>query len=761
MLWLLPLDPGNTRVRLEAGLHVVPKWYSTYEWEVLAEVLRRVLEPTVEHSMVLSPEAATVAWPKSDCLLIAIENPMSDAQRSAVARQAREQHHHVLIAAREEDGELTTAWLERWIKPAVIGLLERGPWRTGHPLASYRLGSFDIDSIAAITEDPVELLWILDRTIRHRLEYAAVGLEQNDYERSLRHVAGRRCAELLQRGGLDEEALDLALHILIGGTITHKGRSAVAQAGLGHWNGERFDPRPIARVPLRELVSAEDLVREIERSHPSISASDILQLRRTSSSPANDPSSIVEILDYSSFALPLRSTHALTLALEDGLLELRHPPPLFHEVLDAIRHWEHSSWDPNTIKPLRDLRPKLRPLTSTPIKPHRRFANALTELLSILTTTAHLELDGAIHATKRLQSIFSHPLEPSHPLKNWEFSLTLAAILECADHHMRLAIDRSDLSSATSLYHEAFTLGQHHGDDGLLGRAAMGLADIAKILGNFDESLRILKEDSLPAVMRCDDHRARADVISRIGDILQIRGKLEEALDIRKNKQLPIYEEVKDIRGKAITMGKIADILQATGELEKALDIRKNEQLPIYERIGDIREKAVTLGKIADIHRARSELSEALDILKKQQLPMYERIGDIREKAITMGRIADIHKVKGDLDTALQIRQSDELPVYERLGDKRSAAVCMTNIALILLQRRDSDDHKEAMNILSEAYDAFDFMRLLPEIRIIANIKMRYGIDLEPTQPLDIDQLRALEEEEEEEEEEEIEKDSN
>lgn len=685
MLWLLPPDPGNTRVRLEAGLHIVPRWYDAYEWQVLAEVLRRVLDPPVEHSVVLSPEAATVAWPKSDCLLVAIEKPLSDPQRSAVARQAREQCHHVLVAAREEDGELATAWLERWIKPVVIRLLERGPWRTGHPLASYGLGSFDIDSIAAITEDPVEFLWLLDRTIRHRLKYATLGLEQNDYERSLRHMAGTRCAKLVDSYGPNTKELDQALHVLIGGTVTHEGESAVVRAGLGHWKDRRFDPRPIARVPLLELESAETLVSEFERRYPWISASDVLRLRRAASRSANEPSSTVGLLDYSSITPPSRSTHALTQALDHGLLELRAPPPLLHEAIEAIRHWEQSSWDPNTIEPLRELRRRLRPITTTPLEPHRRFAKILMELLSVLTTTAHPDLAEAMSAKERLRSLLTQPL------KGWELDLWLIMIIECADRYRKLAIDGNDLEIAMSLYRETTILNIRHVYDQAQGLSAAGIADILALRGKPDQSLQILREQALPAFERIGDIHNKAVTMGRIADILQDKGELDNALNIRQNDEIPIYEHLGDARNKAVAAGRIADILQERGELDDALSIRQNDELPVYERLGDIRNKAITMGKIADILQTRGDLDRALHIRQNDQLPIFEQIGDIRAKAVTMGRIADILHARGDLDSALHIRQKDEFPVFDSIGDIRAKAITIGKIADIFQDRGDLD----------------------------------------------------------------------
>lgn len=225
------------------------------------------------------------------------------------------------------------------------------------------------------------------------------------------------------------------------------------------------------------------------------------------------------------------------------------------------------------------------------------------------------------------------------------------------------------------------------------------LAGLYQSIGDFDDALRIRREEELPVQERCGNLRAKAITMSRIADILQIRGQLDEALRIRTDEELPVFEQLGDARAKAVTMGNIADILQVRGQFDEALRIRREEELPVYVRLGDVRAKAASMGKIAEILLARGQLDEAQRILSDEVLPEFGRLADVRSEAITIGRIADILHARGQLDEALRILNDQVLPAFGRLGDARSKAVTLGKIADILQARGQVD---EALRIYTD-----------------------------------------------------------
>ena len=250
--------------------------------------------------------------------------------------------------------------------------------------------------------------------------------------------------------------------------------------------------------------------------------------------------------------------------------------------------------------------------------------------------------------------------------------------------------------------HAAETQGAHAASQGWdwdVALAAGLRADVLQARGQFDEALRIRREEVLPIYEQLSDEREKAITFGKIADVLYTQGHLDEALRLRRNEELPVFERLGDVREKAVTMDKIADLLQERGQFDEALRIRREEVLPVVERHGDVHGKAVTMGKIADVLQQRGQLDEALHLRREEELPVYQRLGDVRSKAVTMGKIAYILFARGLLDEALRIRREEELPVYQRLGDVRSKAISMGDIADVLQARGQID---EALRIRQE-----------------------------------------------------------
>ncbi len=211
----------------------------------------------------------------------------------------------------------------------------------------------------------------------------------------------------------------------------------------------------------------------------------------------------------------------------------------------------------------------------------------------------------------------------------------------------------------------------------------------------------------------------------RIAHLQESLGRLDES---HRHAQDALRLAGTDTRARASALGKIADILQARGDLDEAMRIRQEEEIPVYEKIGDVRSRAVTLGKIADILKARGDLDEAMRIRQEEEIPVYEKLGDVRERAVTLGKIADILQARGELDEAMRIRQEEEIPVYEKLGSTRDLLVARANLALIQIERDQAGDRSDAGELLEQALEAAERLRI-PEADQIRNLMKAHHLE--------------------------------
>jgi tetratricopeptide (TPR) repeat protein len=215
-----------------------------------------------------------------------------------------------------------------------------------------------------------------------------------------------------------------------------------------------------------------------------------------------------------------------------------------------------------------------------------------------------------------------------------------------------------------------------------------------------------------------------AEAEDGIADILEARGQFDEALRIRRENILPIVEKLGNIREIAIMKDKIAEILYYRGQFDEALKIRIEQQLPVYQQLGDIRAIAIAQGKIASILLAQGQFDEALKI-QTEQLPLFEQLGEIRSIAIARSQIATILWQIGHRDQAINAYRNQILPVCTQLEDKRNLSVCQLNFANMLLERGQPDDIPEARELLNQALQAAREMQI-PEVQVIQDLITKY-----------------------------------
>lgn len=263
----------------------------------------------------------------------------------------------------------------------------------------------------------------------------------------------------------------------------------------------------------------------------------------------------------------------------------------------------------------------------------------------------------------------------------------------------RTAFHAGDLTQALRAAEARWELERQRGDERAVAAAVSLIADVLQLRGEWNEALRIRRDELLPVYEKLGDVHSRAVTMSHIASALQLRGEWAEALHIWRKEVLPVFEILGDVRGRAATMGHIADVLQSRGEWEEALHIWREEVLPVYEKLGDMRERAMTMDDIANVLQSRGEWDEALRIWREEVLPILERLGDVRERAVKMGRFANTLQLRGEWSEALRIWREEVLPVYEKLGDVRARAVTLGYIANVLQARGEL---QEALRIRRE-----------------------------------------------------------
>ncbi len=198
------------------------------------------------------------------------------------------------------------------------------------------------------------------------------------------------------------------------------------------------------------------------------------------------------------------------------------------------------------------------------------------------------------------------------------------------------------------------------------------------------------------------DDRTLAIARSRIAEILYQRGEFDEALRICREEQLPVYIRLGDVRSAAITQGKIADILYRRGELDEALRIRREEQLPVFTRLGDLREIAMTQGRIAQILAQKGDLAGALD-LQVDRLAANRYLKDSDGIASALWDIAQIELEQEKPDEAVP-RLVEAWQNFTQMGRADGIAVVGRALGQLVALAGDKDKALEILRRSAAAY---------------------------------------------------------
>jgi len=219
----LPL-PMDQRIHLPPGRYLFPWHLPPDETLRFAELLTGLLYGVNQHLLVPWPAVPTLASTATNETLLVVtfeDASVEDAITEALACITCP-HAMLQIPQPRESGY---AWQERFLKPALITLLQDRCDDPQHPLASFNVAALPVRLAASLTTEALELVELLEATIEHRLEHGAEGTSEEDYQTSLYTEVGRRFGERLLR--LQPDQVPDALRVL-------------SVEGAGVWSDERF-----------------------------------------------------------------------------------------------------------------------------------------------------------------------------------------------------------------------------------------------------------------------------------------------------------------------------------------------------------------------------------------------------------------------------------------------------------------------------------------------------------------------------------------
>ena len=201
--------------------------------------------------------------------------------------------------------------------------------------------------------------------------------------------------------------------------------------------------------------------------------------------------------------------------------------------------------------------------------------------------------------------------------------------------------------------------------------------------------------------LRRGDDLARAYARGGVADVLFAREEFDEALRIRREEQLPVFARFKDVRSTAITQGRIADILQIQGKFDEVLRIRRDEELPVYIKLDDKKSITVTQGEIAHVLIRQKDYDGARELLLSR-LEINRTLLDADGIAASLWDLAQLDILVGDNAGAFP-RLVEAWPMVVKM-DKAKAIAVVGHLFGAMLAKDDPAHARQVWTLSADAY---------------------------------------------------------
>ncbi len=237
--------------------------------------------------------------------------------------------------------------------------------------------------------------------------------------------------------------------------------------------------------------------------------------------------------------------------------------------------------------------------------------------------------------------------------------------LEIAD----ILAKRGHAREAQSVLHErCLPIAQQLDDVELEGRTRLRIAEGQEMLGATNEAIKNYVK-CMALFARSGNEQLEGLAKSNLAGMLASDNEYDEVLRILRDEELPIHEALGDVRNRAVTLCQIADVLRKKGNHDEALLILRQDCLPVFERLEDLRSQAGARLSIVDCLYARGEREEPTRILSDEVLPICRKIGDSQLIAQPLARLGIMELDAGRRLAALRLL-NEALHYAQQAGDR-------------------------------------------------------------------------------------------
>ncbi len=699
MSWLLP-SMLPLQAHLPSGRYPLPWYHGPADQDRLADLVLRLVDG-LAHQVQVPWGALDLPMPlvHASHTLVVTDPPADVPAEERDARLDRLGGRVQLLrpAAPELNPE---AWQPRFLLAPLVRIVRQHLADPEHPLAALGVSALPVPFAASLSHDLLDLLRLVEAAVAHRLRFAHLGVDAEEWRESLQLAAGQRLAARTLR--LSGASLSAALTALMAGPERlHEiedgacAAEGLAQVGLATLHEGQLRLGPLACRLDDPFIRGAFLDRLpihawTEPARRFVVAGEMASSRAPEATVAVVPRAgnriwgeVVSEVEGAVAALAQTPSHGALSGALTPLRQLAQLPPyltqvpatLAADVTEALLAFEPLALDGAPGSRLAHLMTGLLRFLAArgpAAAPVRAQAGLSVDLLvraddgpvyQAARGAVHAELAWARALTATDRGGLDDVRTRSERVRA-QLAPTSAAALSLLGVEAWIAAQRGDLAQARALQADRLAA---YTAQGATREAAVVQARLARLqasAGDTDGALAAL-EAVVETFARIGARHDEATVQGDVARLIAGQGRLHEALQLHRSR-LRTLTHLGDVRGCADAQRDIARLLARERRFDEALALHR-EAVEAFEALRDSRAQAAIWGDIARIVAARGEFDEALTLLR-QRLKVARDLGDLDAEGATRLTLGELEQQRASRAQSAAGRRHHLLAARAELG---------------------------------------------------------------------------------------------
>ncbi|HMK59529.1 MAG TPA: tetratricopeptide repeat protein [Dissulfurispiraceae bacterium] len=258
---------------------------------------------------------------------------------------------------------------------------------------------------------------------------------------------------------------------------------------------------------------------------------------------------------------------------------------------------------------------------------------------------------------------------------------------------------KSKYREALAVFKDACLLAKRRNDPGGLLDATMAVADVSRIMGDFDTAIEFYTESLEICEGLCNDLTA-ADAMVGLGLSYRAVGMWQKAMRLI-GRARQVYTRADDKKGLAFALWAEAGSLRVAGKIPAAINAFK-EARKVFSSVKYDSGIAYCFAGLGGAHRIAGKFADSNKYYQRAN-EMFRAQKDIFGMAYTHCGIGNAHRMSGDFAGALlHFKKATDL--YSKIGDIVSFSYTLWSLACVYKMKGDLD---KAANCIASARKNF------------------------------------------------------